>query len=327
MQTFARWVSTPETKAARLAVGQVVDHVVAGRPRSETNPLFLYGASGCGKTHLIAALAHELALRHLEITARIQPARELADYQSIIPSDWHGDSLIECDLLAVEDLQHLPTRASETLVRIIDERLSHQLQTVLTANVGPAQLDQLPSRLTSRLVGGLVVGLTPLGPASRLVFLRDRIERRQLPLGHEVLTWLAEHLPGSCRQLDGAVTRVESLVRHYDRIPDLAVVAEHFRAEVEAGQATVERITEEVSRHFHVDSCLLRSKQRSRGALRARQVAMTLTRRLTSLSLEQIGAYFGGRDHSTVLHACHKVESTRDPVMSGALRQLQAELV
>jgi chromosomal replication initiator protein len=326
MQTFARWVSTLETIAARLAVGRVAESVLKGRPRPETNPLFLHGASGCGKTHLIAALAHELATQQLEITVRIQAARELADFPMANSSGWHGDSLVECDLLAVEDLQHLPFRASESLVRIIDERLARRLQTVCTATVGPSQLKQLPWRLTSRMVSGLVVGMMPLGPASRLVFLQDRIERRQLPIGHDVLTWLARHLPGSCRQLEGAITRLESLARLSDRIPDLAAVAEHFRAEIEAGQPTVERITEHVSRHFHLDPRLLQSKRRSRGTLLARQVAMALSRRLTPLSLEQIGAYFGGRDHSTVLHACHKVESSRDAALSGALRQLHAEL-
>src|SRR5262249_7980445 len=149
MQTFARWVSTSETKAARLAVGRVADSVLKGRPRPEINPLFLHGSNGCGKTHLVAALAHELATQQLEITVRIQPALELADFSMDNPSGWHGDSLVECDLLAIEDLQHLPVRASEILVRIIDERLARRLQTVCTATEGPSQLKQLPRRLTS----------------------------------------------------------------------------------------------------------------------------------------------------------------------------------
>jgi chromosomal replication initiator protein len=222
-------------------------------------------------------------------------------------------------------VQHLPGRAAEILVRIIDERLARGLQIACTATAGPAQLTHLSARLTSRLAGGLVVGLTLLAQTSRLAFLQDRIERRQLPIGRDVLVWLAERLSGSCRQLEGAVARLETLVRLNDRLPDRRVVAEHFRVEVEAGRPTVERIAERVGRHFQVDPRVLQSRRRSRGALVPRQIAMALARRLTPLSLAQIGAYFGGRDHSTVLHACRKVESGRDVALSGALRQLHAE--
>jgi len=158
-----------------------------------------------------------------------------------------------------------------------------------------------------------------------MAFLQDRVERLQIAVGRDVLTWLAENLSGSARQLEGAVARLETLVRLYDRVPDRATVAEHFRTELEAARLTVERIAERVGRHYRVDPRVLQSRRRSRSALLPRQVAMALTRRLTPLSLEQIGAYFGGRDHSTVLHACRKVESGHDAALSCAVRQLQAE--
>jgi chromosomal replication initiator protein len=261
-------------------------------------------------------LAHELARCGPEFVIQIAAAREL---------DAQSPTFEESDLLVIEDVQLLPNRAAERLVHLLDDRLACQRQFVCTATAGPGMLTQLPARLTSRLASGLVVGMMPLGHASRLAFLHDRTERRQLPVGRDVLAWLAEHLPGSLRQLEGAVARLEALVRLSDRIPDRTVVAEHFRVEVETGRPTVERIAEQVGRHFQVDPRVLQSRQRSRGALVPRQIAMALARRLTALSLEQIGAYFGGRDHSTVLHACRKVESGRDAVLAGALRQLQAE--
>src|SRR5262249_20596771 len=162
-------------------------------------------------------LAHELARRRPELSVRMAAARELVD-------GWQSDSSDECDLLAVEDVQQLPGRATETLVQLFDDRLARRQQMVFTATTGPAQLTHLPARLTSRLGSGLVVGLTPLGPASRLAFLQDRIERRQLAIGRDVLGWLAEHLSGSARQLEGAVARLETLVRLQDRLPDLATV-------------------------------------------------------------------------------------------------------
>jgi chromosomal replication initiator protein len=324
MPTFARWVATPENQSTRRAVGRVADGICSGRPRRESNPLFLHGPAGTGKTHLVAALAHELAGRRPELTVQLVAARDLAgrDAKSL---DWQSNTPDECDFLAIEDVQHLPGRAAEALVQLIDCRLAHRQQTVITATQGPAQLTHLPARLTSRLVGGLVVGLTPLGPQSRLIFLTDRAARRQLAVGREVLAWLAQHLMGSVRRLEGAVARLETLVRLYDRIPDLATVQEQFRDEIEATRPTVQRIAERVGRHFRVDPRLLQSRRRSRGALEPRQIAMYLARRLTPLSLEQIGAYFGGRDHSTVLHACRKVEQDSDLVVSGVVRQLQAE--
>jgi chromosomal replication initiator protein len=326
MQTFARWVSTPETEAARLAAELVADRVAMGRIRRETNPLFLHGLSGCGKTHLVAALIHELATRLPEAIVKLVPAREFAGDQRAPSLPGRSDSGDDCDLLAVEDVQHLPGRAAERLGQIIDERIAGRKQTICTATMGPAQLTRLPARLTSRLASGLVVGLTPLGPASRLAFLQDCTERRQVPISRDVLAWLAKHLPGSARQLEGAVGRLQTLVRLHDRIPTPDLVAEHFRIDVESSRPTVERIAERVSRHFQVQPSVLQSKRRSRGTLAARQVAMALARRLTPLSLEQIGAYFGGRDHSTVLHACRKVESGRDALLTGALRQLHTEL-
>jgi chromosomal replication initiator protein len=324
LQTFARWVSAPENRAARSAIGHVADQVCSGQPRHENNPFFLHGPSGTGKSHLVAALAHEVARRRPDLTIQVLAAKD-ARQQIASQTNWQSDLPQEWDLLILEDVQRVPCPAAETLVGIIDDRLSRQRQTVCTATVGPGQLMHLPARLTSRLAGGLVVGLTYLGQASRLAFLQDRIERRQIAVCRDVLAWLAEHLPGSARQLEGAVSRLETLVRTQDRIPDAATVAEHFRVEVEANRPTVERIAERVGLHFQVDPQLLQSRRRSRGALLARQVAMALARRLTLLSLDQIGAYFGGRDHSTVLHACRKVDSGRDAALSGAVRQLQVE--
>lgn len=306
-------------------MGQVGDRICSGRPRREGNPLFLHGPAGTGKTHLVAALAHELAGRRPELAVQIVAARDLAG-QVANSFGWQSDSLEGCDFLAVEDVQYLPGRAAEALVQMLDGRLARRQQTVFTATIGPAQLTHLPARLTTRLTSGLVVGLTPLGPASRLAFLQDRAARRQLPVAREVFAWLAQHLSGSVRQLEGAVARLEMLVRLHDRIPDLALVHQQFRDEIEATRPTVQRIAERVGRHFQVDPRLLQSRQRSRGSLVPRQIAMYLARRLTPLSLEQIGAYFGGRDHSTVLHACRKVGQGSDAVVSGVVRQLQAEL-
>jgi chromosomal replication initiator protein len=332
MYTFARWVSTPENRSALAAVERLADALCAGRLRHEPNPLFLHGPAGTGKTHLASALVGRvtqccpgLTCTHLtaaEVAELLRPLNAEEESQPAPAADWHGD------LLVVEDLQHLPARAAEALAGVVDARAARLEPMVFTATAGPARLTHLPARLTSRLVSGLVVGLEPLGPASRLALLQDRAQRRQLAVSRDVLAWLAEHAGGSGRQLEGALARVEALARLHGRLPDIALVAAHFRADAEAGRPTVDRIVDRVGAYFRLEPRQIQSRRRLRQALLPRQVGMYLARRLTPLSLQEIGAYFGGRDHSTVLHSCRKVEEamTTDSALSGAVRQLHADL-
>ena len=293
----------------------------------------LHGPAGTGKTHLVSALVADITRQvpHLVVTVLSGGDFAYLGSPDNEPADEAADTLAaakQSDLVIVEDVQHLPARAVETVVQLYDGCLARQQQLIFTAAVGPRYLVQFPARLTSRLAAGLVVGLQPLAPASRLAFLRDRAARRQLAVSRDVLAWVAEHVGGSGRQLEGAIGRLETLVRLHDRLPDVATVAEQFRLEAEGSSPTVERIAQRVSGYFQVEPRQLQSRRRYRNALLPRQVGMYLARQLTPLSLEQIGAYFGGRDHSTVLHACRKVEQalTRDAGLGGAVRQLHADL-
>jgi chromosomal replication initiator protein len=184
----------------------------------------------------------------------------------------------------------------------------------------------LPARILSRLVAGLVVRLESLQAPSRLQILLDLAQRRQLAVTREVLHWLAEHLKGGGRELEGAISRLAILAKMHPRPLDVATVAHYFRPELEHRQLTMERILREVGDYFRVSVRQLQSSGRSQGVLWPRQVAMYLARRFTKLSLCEIGEHCGGRDHSTVLHACRKVEKAvlGDTVLAGALRQMQA---
>ncbi len=326
--TFARFVPAPQNRPALLAVQEVADCVCSRRPRRKINPLFLHGSPGTGKTHLAAALADEVIRRCPDLVVALAAAGDLA------AAGEQEDVLQEArqsDLFIVEDLQHLPPQAAEAFVQVLDALQSRGQQIVCTASAGPQQLthrgQRFPARLTSRLAAGLVVRLEPLPAAGRLALLREKA-RGRVAVGPDVLTWLAEHLNGG-RELEGALTQVEALARLERRTPDVAAVAAHFREQAEAGQVTVERIAQRVGGYYRVKPEQLQSRRRYRGVLLPRQVGMYLARQLTGLSLEQIGAYFGGRDHSTVLHACRKVEQAlgSDAALSGAVRQLHAELV
>jgi chromosomal replication initiator protein len=326
--TFAHFVAVPENRPALFAVRQVVDGLAAQRSRQAGNPLYLHGAPGTGKTHLVSALLDEVTRRHPDFVAAHLTAAELGGWadRDEEETQTHPD-LQQLDLFIVEDLQFLPGRAVEAFRQRVDELRSRQVPMVLTASAGPGE-PGLPARLSSRLASGLVVQLEPWTASSRLAILEDKAQRRQLRVGREVLAWLAEHLTGSGRPLEGILAKLEMLCRLYPESLDLATVKCHFQEQAEAGRPTMERIVQRVGGHFRVAPDQLQSNGRGRNVLLPRQVSMYLARQLTGLSLEQIGTYFGGRDHSTVLHACRKMEQalSRDPVLSGTIRQLRSEL-
>lgn len=323
--TFAQFVAVPENRPALLAVRQVVDGLIARRSRPTVNPLYLHGPPGTGKTHLVSALIEEATRRIPDLVAGYLPAAELGKPEegSSGEAPTHPDAR-QLDLFVVEDLQFLSGRAVEAFRQRLDELRSRRVAMVFTASVGPCEL-ALPARLCSRLASGLVVRLEPLAPSSRLAILEDKAQRRQLAVPREVLAWLAEHLTGG-RSLDGALTKLEVLARSQPL--ELAAVQRHFEEQAEAGRPTMERIVQRVGGYFRVEPGQLQSSRRGREVLLPRQVSMYLARQLTGLSLEQIGAYFGGRDHSTVLHACRKMEQalSRDPVLSGTIRRLRSDL-
>jgi chromosomal replication initiator protein len=340
MQTFANWLPLAENEAARLAVDRVADCVCGRGPRRAINPLFLYGPAGAGKSHLVSALLAQVGQRAPDLQVALLAA---ADFEALllappcIPPARGGDtgggleelkSARQADLLVVEDVHFLPARIEESFVHLMDRGLARGQQLVFTATAGPAQLSHLPARATSRLGSGLVVGLRPLSPHSRRAFLQDRIKRRGLNVEAHVADWLAEHLTGSVRQLEGAIARLAELARLHGQRLNPETLAEHFGVEAAANRPSVERIAQRVGRYFQVEPRRLQERSRSRGTLLPRQVGMYLARQLTELSLQQIGAYFGGRDHSTVLHACRKVEKAlaHDVRLSGAVRQLHADL-
>jgi chromosomal replication initiator protein len=329
MQTFARWIALPENRLARAAVDRVADAVSAGRAAPGLNPLFLHGPSGTGKSHLASALIAAVIGRAPDRIAFQRSAGDLIPPRfDDRPADDDLAAARNADLLLIDDLHHLPERGIETFVHLLDRGLGRGQQWVVTAVEGPARLTRLPGRLTSRLTSGLVVGLDPPAPASRRAVLAAFARQRDINVPDAVLDWLAEHATGSFRELEGAATRLETLARLHDGMPPLEVVQEEFRAESDGRRPTVERIVQRVGRYYRIDPGQLQGPSRTRSVLLPRHVGMYLARRLTALSLEQIGAYFGGRDHSTVLHACRKVEEAldRDVSLSGAVRQLHADL-
>jgi chromosomal replication initiator protein len=231
-----------------------------------------------------------------------------------------------CDLLIVEDLQYLAKRSSPVLAELIDNFQARQAPVVVTASMSPRELN-VAFRLSSRLTGGLVVELQYPGVSSRFAILQQKTQERQLAVSREVITWLAEHLKGG-RELEGAVTKLELISRAKNNVLDIATIASHFQEDDRAAQPSIERIVQKVSGYFRIPRWQLSSGTRNRHVVLPRQLGMYLSRRLTDLSLQEIGTHFGGRDHTTVLHACRKVETAlrHDAALAGTVQQLRAEL-
>lgn len=290
--------------AARAA--RAVCRAVLAKKRPAANPLVLHGPPGTGKSRLLAALAAHLAAAPDGTTVQLVSVGDRARSPDESLSD---NDLFECDVLALEDLQHLTDRTASAACDLIDRRAARRRATVATASTGPAGLTHLSHRLTSRLAAGLVVQLEPLSADSRRAVLADAARAKGVRLAPDALDWLAEQATSGVRTALGL-------------LQNLAAVAKAFpgpmsRADVEqtvtgtglptSAALDVSVIVKRVAATFGVSEADLRGPSRLRGVMRARQVAMYLARELTGLSLPRLGAAFG-RDHSTVLHACHKVE-------------------
>jgi chromosomal replication initiator protein len=337
---LTRFIRAPENRSAVSAFEYAAACIGAGRWAEVASPLYIHGGTGTGKTRLVTALCEEIG----RTAPRSAVSRlEAADFENQIEAAHRGSEESEellaevqaSDVLIFEDLHQFGGRpagckqgAIEALIFLLDSFAARQKLVVITACVGPNRLTQFNWRLATRLGAGLILNISPLQTESRLLFLQSEAQRCQLAVGQDVLVWLASHLTGGGRQLQGAIVQLQALTRLHKRILNLATVQEQFQPQAEAARPTAERVAQCVAGYFCVQARQLQTRRRYQNMLLPRQIGMYLARTLTALSLKEIGAYFGGRDHSTVLHACRKIEKDlrRDPVLSGIVGQLRAEL-
>jgi chromosomal replication initiator protein len=315
MESLDRFVPLPENRAA-------FDAAVRFGPHSSLPLLFFHGPPGAGKSHLVQAIVERLTRKNPSTTVQVLAAAEFGRTLMLPPLEKQGAirEAIACDLLAIDDLQHLPGAAANELAQILDRRQRRRGMTVLTAGRGPAELE-VSARLTSRLVGGLVIGITPLSAISRRQLAAALCRERRLRLADEVIDWLAQD-PGGARPILGRIAQLEQLARLHPAPLTLDIVRSALNF-AEGEESPFDRVVAAVCTHFGVDARALCGPSRQRHIVWPRQVAMYLARE-AGLSYPQIGVHFGGRDHTTVMHSCEKVAKAAG--INAALRRELSEL-
>jgi len=312
----------PENRAAIRAA----QRIAAGRA-SAPSLLLLHGPPGVGKSAIVSALVTEYLDSPLGHIVRHISAAELPR-KSRPATDAEAREIAEADLLIIEDLQHLPARDVLPLCQLLDERAAHRRPVVMTATSGPAGLTAFARRLTNRLAAGLVVRVEMPGLASRRKLVEDFADARQVRLTSEAIDWMARAADG-VRPLIGFVEKLKPVMKGYAE-PLSAAQVQEWLIEPTVGEtkSRLHRIVSRVAAAYQVKPKEVLGPSRLRTVLLPRQVAMALARDLTQLPLAEIGKHFGGRDHSTVLHAVRKIEALAgtDATLAGRLKELRAEL-
>lgn len=300
------------------------------------NPILLLGESGCGKTVVALHLAARIASKsgtNREATkvvfySAIDFARLYAEAIAARDLEPLSDELNDAHVLIIDDLHTIADKqsAQEELALRIESRFERGLPTLLTCRRMPSEIRGISERLASRAVPGLTIPLQFPGPEARIVLLQELANRHGLEMGPDLIAILDAGLETSVsvRVFDAAMKQMSLFCRMHECEVGIQAVQSAIQGAHRKQDISLSSITNSVARHFRLRSADLRSNSRKQALVRARSLAMWLARRLTSMSMNQIGDHFGGRDHSTVLHAVRK---TSELIESDAmLRQAADEL-
>ena len=280
------------------------------------NPLFLYGGVGLGKTHLMNAIAWHMRTKKPEKKV-IYLSAEKFMYQFIRAirnknTMSFKELFRSVDILMVDDVQFIIGKDStqEEFFHTFNALADQNRQVVLSADKSPSDLEGLEERMRSRLGWGLVADIHPTTYELRLGILQSRAEQSGVPIPHKVLEFLAHRISSNVRELEGALTRITAHATLVGHPVTLESAQELLRDLLRANdrRVTIEEIQKRVAEHFNIKLADMQSPRRARQVARPRQIAMFLAKQLTTRSLPEIGRKFGGRDHTTVMHAVKKVE-------------------
>ncbi len=321
--TFENFVVGKPNELAHAAARRVAEGVAEGGPVT-FNPLFLYGGVGLGKTHLMHAIAWEVKQNNPDARVLYLSAEQFM-YRFVSAlrfKEMHGfkEMFRSVDMLMVDDVQFISGKDStqEEFFHTFNALIEQQKQIVISADRAPGEIDGMEERIKSRLQWGLVVDLHPTDYELRLGILQAKAEAQLavhpgVVIGAGVMEFLAHRISSNVRVLEGALTRLFAYASLVGRTIDLDMTQECLAdiLRVSERKVTVDEILRKVADHYNLRMSDLLSARRARQVARPRQVAMFLAKTLTSRSLPDIGRRFGGRDHTTVIHAVKKIEELK----------------
>ena len=311
--TFENFVEGKSNQLASAIARQVADD-----PGNAYNPFLIYGGVGLGKTHLMHAIGGVVAKRS---TARVAYLTAMSFVRDMVSSIRHrrmdefSQYYRSLDTLLIDDIQFFAQKekSQEEFFLAFDDLMHSNHQIVLTCDRYPKEVDGLPERLTSRFGSGVSFAIEPPDLETRAAILMSKASASDCDLPYEVAMDIADQLKSNVRELEGALRRViasseisgKPITTAYCRevLGDLFAIQDRL--------VSIEAIQKRITDYFKLRASDLTSKRRHRSIVRPRQIAMALARELTNHSLPEIGSAFGGRDHTTVLHACRKVEELR----------------
>ena len=313
--TFDSFVEGKSNQLARAASSQV-----ATNPGSAYNPLFLYGGVGLGKTHLVHAVGNEIIKNKPGAkVVYLHSERFVADMVKALQHnkiDEFKRYYRSVDALLIDDIQFFAgkERSQEEFFHTFNALLEGEQQVIMTCDRYPKEVDGLEERLKSRFGWGLTVAIEPPELETRVAILMSKAQLSGVELSNDVAFFIAKRIRSNIREIEGALRRVIANAQFTGKPITLDFAKEALRdlLALQDKLVTIENIQKTVAEYYKIRVADLLSKRRNRSVARPRQMAMALCKELTNHSLPEIGDAFGGRDHTTVLHACRKINELRD---------------
>ncbi|CAH2900314.1 MULTISPECIES: chromosomal replication initiator protein DnaA [Paraburkholderia] len=329
--TFDNFVTGKANQLARAAAIQVADN-----PGISYNPLFLYGGVGLGKTHLIHAIGNQLLMDKAGARIRYIHAEQYVSdvvkaYQRKAFDDFkrYYHSL---DLLLIDDIQFFSgkSRTQEEFFYAFEALVANKAQVIITSDTYPKEISGIDDRLISRFDSGLTVAIEPPELEMRVAILMRKAQSEFVSLNEDVAFFVAKHLRSNVRELEGALRKILAYSKFHGREITIELTKEALKdlLTVQNRQISVENIQKTVADFYSIKVADMYSKKRPANIARPRQIAMYLAKELTQKSLPEIGELFGGRDHTTVLHAVRKIadERSKDAQLNHELHVLEQTL-
>lgn len=312
--TFDNFIVGDGNKMARAAA-----MAVAASPGVEYNPLFLYGGVGLGKTHLMQAIGHEILANNPNAKVKYVTSEQFTnDFVEAIRNhstpQFH-EEYRTVDLLLVDDIQFIggnKQSTQEEFFHTFNALYNNNKHIVLTSDRDASQIPELENRLVSRFKQGLSTDITPPDLETRIAILRNKAEINHIDVSNETMTYIAGQIDSNVRELEGALTSVNAYAKMMNEPLTLDVAAKalrNYKNESSKNVTTIPRIQQVVADYFDITVEDLTGKTRKRSIVVPRQIAMYLAREITKDSLPTIGKEFGGKDHTTVMHAVERVDT------------------